>query len=57
MMIEFKRSKKNRSKNALFNPYKNGISSYDMAYLSSKRNLKNKNVYLATSSNKDYLVA
>ena len=45
-MIDFKRSKKNRSKNALFNPYKNGISSYDMAYLSSKRNLKNKTVYL-----------
>ena len=40
MMIELKRGKKNRSKNALFNPYKNGISSYDMAYLSSKRNLK-----------------
>ena len=35
-MIEFKRGKKNRSKNALFNPYKNGISSYDMAFLSSK---------------------
>jgi len=45
-MIEFTKSKKNRSKNALFNPYKNGISSYDMAYLSSKRNLKNKTVYL-----------
>jgi len=46
MMIEFNRSKKNRSKNALFNPYKNGISSYDMAYLSSKTNSKNKTVYL-----------
>ena len=42
-MIEFKRSKKSRSKNALFNPYKNGISQYDMAYLSSKKGLKNKN--------------
>ena len=41
-MIEFKRSKKNRSKNALFNPYKNGISQYDMAYLSSKKGLKDK---------------
>ena len=41
-MIEFKRSKKSRSKNALFNPYKNGISEYDMAYLSSKKVLKNK---------------
>jgi len=57
MMIEFKRSKKNRSKNALFNPYKNGISAYDMAYLSSKRNLKNKTVYLKNDSKKDYLAA
>ena len=58
MMIEFKRIKKNRSKNALFNPYKNGISSYDMAYLSSKRNLKNKTVYLVENdSKKDYLAA
>ena len=57
-MIEFKRSKKNRSKNALFNPYKNGISSYDMAYLSSKKtNLKNKTVYLEKDSKKDYLAA
>ena len=57
MMIEFKRSKKNRSKNALFNPYKNGISSYDMAYLSSKRKLKNKTVYLENDSKKDYIAA
>ena len=57
MMIEFRRSKKNRSKNALFNPYKNGISSYDMAYLSSNRNLKNKTVYLENDSKKDYLAA
>ena len=57
MMIEFRRAKKNRSKNALFNPYKNGISSYDMAYLSSKRNLKNKAVYLKNDSKKDYFAA
>ncbi len=57
MMIEFKRSKKKRSKNALFNPYENGISSYDMAYLSSKRKLKNKTVYLENESKKDYLAA
>ena len=57
MMIQFKKSKKNRSKNALFNPYKNGISSYDMAYLSSKRNFKNKTVYLENDSKKDYLAA
>ena len=49
-MIEFKMSKKNRYKNALFNPYKNGISSYDVAYLSSKRNFKNKTVYLENNS-------
>ena len=57
LMIEFKRSQKIRSKNALFNPYKNGISSYDMAYLSSKRNFKNKAVYLVKDSKKDYLAA
>jgi len=56
-MIEFKRSKKNRSKNALFNPYKNGISSYDMAYLSSKTNSKNKAVYKDNDSKKDFLAA
>ena len=54
-MFEFKRSTKRRSKNALFNPYKNGISSYDMAYLSSKRGLKYKNIYLHSDSQKDYL--
>ena len=56
-MIEYKRSKKNRSKKALFNPYKNGISSYDMAYLSSKRNLKNKTVYLENDFQKNNLAA
>ena len=56
-MTEFKRSKKNRSKKVLFNPYKNGLSSYDMAYLSLKRNFKNKTVYLENDSKKDYLAA
>ena len=56
-MIEFKRSKKIISNNSLFNPYKNGISSYDMTYLSSKKVLKTKTVYLQTDSPKDYLVA
>ena len=56
-MTEIKRSKKNRSKNALFNPYKNGISSYDLAYLSSKKSLKNKTVNLKSDSEKDYLAA
>tara|TARA_B100000886_G_scaffold328482_1_gene276919 strand:+ start:342 stop:512 length:171 start_codon:yes stop_codon:yes gene_type:complete len=56
-MNDLKKSKKNRSKNALFNPYKNGISSYDMAYLSSKKGIKNKTVNLQSDSQKDYLAA
>ena len=56
-MIEFKRSKKSRSKNALFNPYKNGISSYDMAYLSSKKVSKSKTFNLKNVSQKDNLAA
>jgi len=56
-MIEFKRCKKSRSKSALFNPYKNGISSYDMAYLSSNRPSKSNTDYLQTDSKKDYLAA
>ena len=56
-MIDFKRREKSRSRNALFNPYKNGISSYDMAYLSSKRVLKNKTLYLQSDSRKDYMAA
>ena len=57
MMIDFKRSKKYRSRNALFNPYKNGISSYDMAYLSSKKNLKNKPINLENDFQKNNLAA
>jgi len=56
-MIKFKRSKKNRSKNALFNPYTNGISEYDMAYLSSKKALKNKTLNLQNDFQKDYFAA
>ena len=56
-MIEFKRSKKNRSKNALFNPYKNGISEYDLAYLSSKKNLKHKSFNLKNDFQNDNLAA
>ena len=56
-MIRSTRNKKNRSKIYLFNPYQNGISSYDVAYLSSKRVLKNKNVYLKGDFKKDYLVS
>ena len=57
IMIEIKRSKKNRSRNALFNPYKNGITTYDMAYLSSKRVLRNKTLYIKSDSQKDYYAA
>ena len=56
-MIEFKRGKKSRSKNALFNPYKNGISQYDMAYLSSKKVLKNNTFNLKKDFQKDNLAA
>ena len=56
-MIEFKKSKKYRSKNTLFNPYKNGISAYDMAYLSSKKLSKAKNINLKSHSHKDNLAA
>ena len=56
-MIDLIRSKKNRSKNTLFNPYKNGISSYDMAYLSSKKVLKNKTLNLENDFQKDNLAA
>ena len=56
-MIEIKRSKKSRYKNALFNPYKNGISPYDMAYLSSKKVLKNKTFNLLNDFQKDSLAA
>ena len=56
-MIESTRSKKNRSKNYLFNPYQNGISSYDLAYLSSKRVLKNKTINLQNDFQKDSLAA
>ena len=56
-MIDYKRSKKSRSKNALFNPYKNGISQYDMAYLSSKKVLKNKTFNQQNDLRKDNLAA
>ncbi len=56
-MIEFKRGKKSRSKNSLFNPYKNGISEYDMAYLSSRKATKNKTFTLQNNSQKDNLAA
>ena len=57
IMNGLKRGKNARSKNALFNPYANGISSYDLAYLSSKRVLKNKNIHLYNNSKKESLAA
>ena len=56
-MSDLKRGKKTRSKNALFNPYSNGISSYDLAYLSSKRVFKNKINNNQNDSKKDYFAA
>ena len=56
-MIEFKKSKKSRSKNALFNPYKNGISEYDMTYLSSRIVKRNKTFTLQNNFQKDNLAA
>ena len=56
-MIEFKSSKKRRSKNALFNPYENGISSYDLTYLSSKKLLKNKTVNIQSDSKKEFIAS
>ena len=46
-----------KSKNPLFNPYKNGISSYDVTYLSSKKVLKNKTFSLQNDFQKDNLAA
>ena len=55
-MNDLKRGKKTRSKNALFNPYANGISSYDLAFLSSKRILKkNKTSHLDGDYNENDL--
>ena len=57
-MIEFKRSKKRRSKSALFNPYKNGISTYDMAYLSSQKSIcRDKVINIKTNSKEEYFAA
>ena len=56
-MNNLKRGKKTRSKKSLFNPYANGISSYDLAYLSSKRGLKNKTLYLQSESKSEHYAA
>ena len=57
-MIDFKGSKKRRFNNALFNPYKNGITSYDVAYLSSKKSFyKIKSVHILNDPKKEYNAA
>ena len=56
-MNDLKRSKKTWSKNSLFNPYANGISSYDLAYLSSKKVFKNKTTLLHNEAQKGYLAS
>ena len=57
-MNELKREKKTRSKkNALFNPYVNGICSYDLAYLSSKRIFKNKTINIQSDRKNQDLAA
>ena len=56
-MNDLKRSKKPSSKKALFNPYANGISTYDLAYLSSKRVFKNKNIHSQSEYKKEYLAS
>ena len=53
-MNYLKRAKKTRSKNALFNPYVNGISEYDLAYLSSKRVLKTKILHFKSNCRTKY---
>ena len=55
--MSLKGAKKVGLRMLIFNPYKNGISSYDMAFLSSKSGLKNKTVHLKSNSQKDYLAA
>tara|TARA_B100000945_G_C20052691_1_gene444329 strand:+ start:244 stop:414 length:171 start_codon:yes stop_codon:yes gene_type:complete len=56
-MSILQRSKKTWSRNSLFNPYTNGISSYDLAYLSSKRGMKNKTFHLKNDSKKNFFAA
>ena len=56
-MKDLKRSKKTNSKKALFNPYANGISTYDLAYLSSKRVFKHENIHLQSEYKKEYLAS
>ena len=57
-MIKNKKIKKNRSKNSLFNPYINGISPYDLAFLSSKKiQLKKNSLNIDTDFKEEYSAA
>ena len=57
-MIKLKRGKRSRSKNILFNPYTNGISTYDMTYLSSKKGKNiNKTIHITSDLKKNNLAA
>ena len=56
-MNDLKRGGKTKVQNALFNPYANGISSYDLAYLSSKRVVKNKIIQTQSDYKKEYLAS
>ena len=56
-MYELKRRKKRSLNNPLFNPYINGISSYDLAYLSSKSVVKSKISILKKDASMDYFAA
>tara|TARA_B100001093_G_scaffold240449_1_gene230237 strand:- start:140 stop:310 length:171 start_codon:yes stop_codon:yes gene_type:complete len=54
---KLKRFKRTRSNNTLFNPYKNGISTYDLAFLSSKKVSKNKSNFFKKEFIKEYFAA
>ena len=57
-MLSHKNKKRNRKNVGLFNPYENGISNYDLAFLSSKRISKSKfNNKKVLSINKEYFAA
>tara|TARA_B100001057_G_C22594919_1_gene850480 strand:+ start:631 stop:801 length:171 start_codon:yes stop_codon:yes gene_type:complete len=56
-MDSLKRIKRARSNNMLFNPYKNGISSYDLAFLSSKKVNKSKKDFSKNNTVNEYFAA
>ena len=56
-MNNLKKGIKARSKKSLFNPYLNGISTYDIAYLSSKRIFKNKTINIQSDRKEQDLAA